>query len=129
MSHPRLLLPAGSPLLEGVHTLKGVGPARRELLQRLGIVPTYPMTEDLHPEALRNLMRQAVDQFAGLTTDIVPERLLRERHFPALHAAFRNVHFPASLEAAKAARQRFTYEEFLVLQAALALKRRDLRDR
>src|SRR5439155_11669657 len=93
-----------------------------------GIVPVYPMTEDLRPESLRNLLRQAVDRFAPQTVDIIPERLLRERHYPGLHAAFRNVHFPATLEAARTARQRFTYEEFLVLQAALALKRRDLRD-
>src|SRR5262249_16228503 len=43
-------------------------------------------------------------------------------------AALRQVHFPATLEAAQVARRRFTYEEFLVLQAALALRRRDLRD-
>jgi ATP-dependent DNA helicase RecG len=247
MPHPLLLLPADSPLLQGVHTLKGVGPARREQLQRLGIltiadlllhlprsyedlsavraisaltegetqvvqgevveidgrrladgravisivindgspgslegvwfnqpylggqyrygqrvtftgkprwfrdhwqmasprvqqldadgpaaapgiVAVYPMTEDLRPEALRNLIRQAVDQFTNQTTDVVPERLLRERHFPGLAAALRQVHFPATLEAAQVARRRFTYEEFLVLQAALALRRRDLRD-
>src|SRR5205823_9569445 len=45
-----------------------------------------------------------------------------------LQAQFRNVHFPATLEAARAARQRFSYEELLVLQTALALRRRDLRD-
>jgi ATP-dependent DNA helicase RecG len=93
-----------------------------------GIVPIYPMTEDLRPESLRKLIRQAVDRFAPQTTDIVPERLLRERHFPSLQAALRNVHFPATLESARVARQRFTYEEFLVLQTALALRRRDLRD-
>src|SRR5262249_41665122 len=37
MSHPHLLLPSDSPLLEPVSALKGVGPARREQLQRLGI--------------------------------------------------------------------------------------------
>jgi ATP-dependent DNA helicase RecG len=93
-----------------------------------GIVPIYPMTEDLRPEALHNLIRQAVDRFANQTVDVVPERLLRERHFPGLQAAFRNVHFPATLEAAQSARRRLIYEEFLVLQAALALRRRDLRD-
>jgi ATP-dependent DNA helicase RecG len=96
--------------------------------QTPGIVPIYPLTEDLRPEALRKLMRQAVDRFAPQTTDIIPERLLRERHYPSLQAAFRNVHFPATLEAGRVARQRFTYEEFLVLQTALALRRRDLRD-
>jgi ATP-dependent DNA helicase RecG len=247
MPHPFLLLPSDSPLLEGVHTLKGVGPARREQLQRLGIlsiadlllhlprsyedlstvrpitaltegetkmvqgevvdiegrrladgrpvvsivindgsphslagvwfnqpylssqfrygqrvaftgkprwyrdhwqmatprvqyldaaapadapgiVAIYPMTGELRPEALRTLMRQAVDKFAGQATDVVPERLLRERHLPGLPAAVRQVHFPATVEAAQAARRRFTYEEFLVLQAALALRRRELRD-
>jgi ATP-dependent DNA helicase RecG len=93
-----------------------------------GIVPIYPLTEDLRPDALRKLLRQAVDRFAPLTVDVVPDQLLRQRHYPALHAAFRNLHFPATLEAAKAARRRFVYEEFLVLQAGLALRRRDLRD-
>jgi ATP-dependent DNA helicase RecG len=93
-----------------------------------GVVPIYPMTEDLRPDALRKLLRQAVDQFAPMTLDAVPERLLRERHYPGLHAAFRHVHFPATLDAGQTARRRFTYEEFLALQAALALRRRDLRD-
>jgi ATP-dependent DNA helicase RecG len=93
-----------------------------------GVVAIYPMTEDLRPEALRGLMRQAVDQFAGQATEVVPLRLLRERHFPGLPAAFRQVHFPATMEAGRTARRRFIYEEFLVLQAALALRRRDLRD-
>jgi ATP-dependent DNA helicase RecG len=247
MSHPYLLLPDNSPLLDEVHTLKGVGPARRQQLERLGIitiadlllhlprsyedlskvctiaslkagetqmvhgevveidgrrlpdgravisivindgspgslegawfnqpyitrqfrygqrvaftgkvkwyvdhwqmtnprvqtlddtvdattpgiVPIYPLTEDLRPEMLRGIMKQAVDRFAGQTMDVLPERLLRERHYPGLSAALRSVHFPATLEAARAARRRFTYEEFLVLQTALALRRRDLRD-
>jgi ATP-dependent DNA helicase RecG len=96
--------------------------------QTPGIVPVYPLTEDLRPDALRKVMRQAVDRFAPLTTEIIPERLLRERHYPSLQAALRNVHFPATLEAGRVARQRFIYEEFLVLQTALALRRRDLRD-
>ena len=93
-----------------------------------GIVPIYPMTENLRPESLRRLIRTAVDQFAPQTVDIVPQRLLGQRHFPGLHAAFRHVHLPTTLEQAKIARRRFTYEEFLVLQSALALRRRDLRD-
>jgi ATP-dependent DNA helicase RecG len=93
-----------------------------------GIVPVYPMTESLRADALRRLIRNAVEHFAPQTVDIIPQRLLRERRFPGLHAAFRNVHIPISLEQGQTARRRFTYEEFLVLQAALALRRRDLRD-
>jgi ATP-dependent DNA helicase RecG len=94
-----------------------------------GIVPVYALTENLRPEALRGLLRQAVDSFAGRAIDIIPEDLLRQRHLPTLPAAMRQAHFPGTMEAATTAKQRFSYEEFLVLQTALALRRRDLRDR
>jgi ATP-dependent DNA helicase RecG len=38
------------------------------------------------------------------------------------------VHFPATLATAEKARRRFVYEQFLVLQLALALRRREIRD-
>src|SRR5262249_17746116 len=93
-----------------------------------GVVPVYPLTEDLRPEPLRAAPRQAVDRSPPLALDLVPDRLLRDRHYPGLAAALRAVRFPGTLEAARTARRRFVYEEFLVLQTALALRRRDLRD-
>ena len=66
-----------------------------------GIVPIYPMTEDLRPEALRRLMRPAVDHFASADHRRHARRCCASAIIPSLHAAFRNVHFPATLEAAK----------------------------
>src|SRR5262249_10418051 len=55
---------------------------------------------------------------------------LRQLHgWPEVQPALRDVHFPPSLPAAHIARRRFVYEEFLLLQLALALRRRELRDR
>jgi ATP-dependent DNA helicase RecG len=94
-----------------------------------GIVPVYPLTEDLRAEQLRPIIRQAVEHFAPHAREVLPTLLRRQRGLPAVHEALRDVHFPATLEAARAARRRFVYEEFLILQLALALRRRDLRDR
>jgi ATP-dependent DNA helicase RecG len=94
-----------------------------------GILPIYPLTEDLRLEHLRPLLRQAVQRFGAQLPEILPESLRNLHQFPPVHQALEDIHFPALLDAAKAARRRFVYEDFLVLQLGLALRRRELRDR
>jgi ATP-dependent DNA helicase RecG len=93
-----------------------------------GIVPVYPLTEDLHLEQLHPLIRKALERYESRLVDILPPVLRGERDLPPLAQALRDVHFPSSLEAAQRGRRRFIYEEFLVLQVALALRRREVRD-
>lgn len=94
-----------------------------------GVVPVYPLTEDLRAEGLRRLLRQAVDRCGRFVPEVLPA-VLKERHRLANpEQALRQVHFPATLAEADAGRRRFVYEEFLLLQLGLALRRRDLRDR
>jgi ATP-dependent DNA helicase RecG len=108
---------------------RSTGPEHAQAAPALSIVPVYPLTEDLRVEQLRPLIRQAVNRGAGLFVEVLPAGL-RERHgLPDVQQALRDVHFPATLAAAEAARRRFVYEEFLLLQLALALRRRELRDR
>lgn len=92
------------------------------------ILPVYPLTEDLRQEQLRPLLRRTVERFAHLVPEILPAELRRERNLPEIRQALQDVHAPANLAAVQAARRRFIYEEFLVLQVALALRRRGLRD-
>jgi ATP-dependent DNA helicase RecG len=94
----------------------------------LNVVPVYSLTEDLRPEHLRTLIGKALDGYAGRVVEILPERVRRERGWPAAAQALRDAHFPQTLDAAQRARRRFIYEEFLVLQLALALRRREVRD-
>jgi ATP-dependent DNA helicase RecG len=93
-----------------------------------GIVPVYPLTEDLRPEQLRRIVGKALDRAARGAADILPPELRQRRGWPPVAQALREVHNPPSLEAALRARRRFVYEEFLVLQLALALRRREVRD-
>jgi ATP-dependent DNA helicase RecG len=93
------------------------------------VVPVYPLTEDLRPERLRSLMRQAVERFAGHLPEVLPPSLREQQRLPEAARAIELVHFPERLDEAKLGRRRFVYEEFLLLQLALGLRRRELRDR
>jgi ATP-dependent DNA helicase RecG len=97
--------------------------------QAPGILPVYPLTEDLRADQLRGILRHAVDACAGHVVDILPADLRRRHGFPDARRALHDVHFPATLTDARMARRRFVYEAFLVLQVGLALRRRELRDR
>jgi ATP-dependent DNA helicase RecG len=93
------------------------------------VVPVYPLTEDLRADQLRPILRRVIDQYAALVPEVVPAELRRRHNFPEAPRALEDVHFPATLAAAETARRRFVYEHFLVLQIALGLRRREIRDR
>ncbi len=93
------------------------------------IVPVYPLTEGLRADQLRPIIRLALARAADQVLDLVPAVLRVKRGFSPASQALWEVHFPEVLPQGLAARRRFIYEEFLVLQVALALRRREVRDR
>ncbi|HZU34432.1 MAG TPA: ATP-dependent DNA helicase RecG [Gemmataceae bacterium] len=94
-----------------------------------GLLPVYPLTEELRQDQLRPIIRQAVEQFASQVVDILPAEQRGVHRLPDSVQALRDIHLPTTLAAAEAGRRRFVYEDFLVLQIGLALRRRELRDR
>ncbi len=93
------------------------------------VVPVYSLTEGLRADQLRPLMRQALALAADAVVDLVPAALRVKRGYSPAAQAMWEVHFPEVLAQGLRARRRFIYEEFLVLQVALALRRREVRDR
>ena len=93
------------------------------------VVPVYPLTESLQADRLRDMIRQALTSHGGEVVDMLPAGVQARRGFPKVTDAFWQVHFPESVAQGLSARRRFIYEEFLVLQVALSLRRRELRDR
>jgi ATP-dependent DNA helicase RecG len=88
------------------------------------VVPVYPLTEGLAQRTLRSLLFQIVETHAEAIPDVLPEELRRRRNLLPVGAAYRTVHFPDRLDEVDASRRRFAFEDFLVLQVGLALKRR-----
>ncbi|QIA26897.1 ATP-dependent DNA helicase RecG [Thermaerobacter sp. PB12/4term] len=105
MDHPEVELLEGEGD-EPVHTAR--------------IVPVYPATEGLHQRWLRQLAWQVVGALAGRVPEILPEELRRQLNLVERAQALRDIHFPPDAEAWQAARRRLAFEEWFVMQVALA---------
>ncbi len=82
------------------------------------IVPIYPLTANLSQKIVRNAMELALRD-AGKLEEYLPD-FIREKYMIAeLNFAMRNIHFPTDFESYNIARNRFVFEELLVLQLAL----------
>ena len=89
------------------------------------VLPVHRATEGLSTTWLRRLVAAAVDDFADVP-DHLPSSLRAERDLVPLHTALRDVQFPPSLVEARAAHYRLAYDELLMLQLYMAMRRHAL---
>ncbi len=92
------------------------------------IVPIYPLTENLNQRWFRNLLKFAVDHYIEGVTDMLPYDIRRRNNLIALKEAVRNIHFPVSDVVLDRAMQRLIFDEFLLLQVGIALKRAAIKE-
>ncbi|MCK6480463.1 MAG: ATP-dependent DNA helicase RecG [Planctomycetes bacterium] len=90
------------------------------------IVPLYPLTKGLRQRDLRRAVRSALDSHLAGLEDPLPPRLLAEVDLLPLRDAVSSIHFPPDPEAVERAKRRLRFDELLLLQLALAIRRRDL---
>jgi ATP-dependent DNA helicase RecG len=88
------------------------------------LVPVYPLTEGLYARTLRRLVKQAVDAFANLLPDRLPETMRERQKLWPLSQAVRQMHYPDDVEAAEAARRRLAFDELLVIQLGVLGRRK-----
>ncbi len=93
-----------------------------------GIVPIYPLTEHLTQALFRMLTKNAVDEYVNSVKEMFDEKLLARRQLCSITSALKNIHFPESLERLKRARRRLAYDEFFLLETAMALRRRGIKE-
>ncbi len=87
------------------------------------LLPVYALTEGLKQGGLRHIARQAIDTYADLVEERFAEMYLAEHRLMPIAAALREIHFPTSRDNLQLARRRFIYQEMLILQLGMALKR------
>ena len=97
-------------------------------LPRGDILPVYPLTEGLKQSQIRRIVQYVVQTCAGEVEEVLPDELLDQHRLWPIRAALPQIHFPSDRVSLEQARRRFVFQELLVLQLALAL-RRDLRQR
>jgi ATP-dependent DNA helicase RecG len=91
------------------------------------IVPIYPATERLSAAQLRRLLHTGFERL-GRIPDPIPSQIRVERNLLGREAAIKLIHFPDTLEQIPDARRRLVFDELLVMQIGLALRKRHIEE-
>lgn len=92
------------------------------------LLPVYPLTEGLHQAGVRAAVHQAVEEFVDQIDEVFPDDYLAAHKLVGIRDALRQIHAPLDRAVLAAAQRRLIYQELLILQLALAVKRRQQRD-
>src|SRR3989338_2035483 len=90
-------------------------------------VPGYPLTGRLTQRYMRGLVRTILSKYVKSLAESLPTYMLAREKLVDIRFAIRNIHFPTTFDILEKAYRRIVFEEFLTLQLALALKRKDAR--
>ena len=85
--------------------------------------PVYPATERVPSDRIASLVEQAVDAVVEQIEDPVPPAIVEHHRMPGLAEAYRRIHAPADRDEIAGARRRLAFNELLVLQLGVAVKR------
>ena len=86
------------------------------------IIPIHPTTSQVNATWMRRFVDEALVATDGMMDPLPPA--LRMRHgFMDLHEALRAIHFPPSMHRMDEARRRLAYDELLLTQLVLAMRR------
>lgn len=117
-NYPQIVNPKWEPLDDTD------APARDERLR-----PVYPATEDLPSAVIEKTVAETLPHVLQDLTDPLPDELLKHHAMPPLAKAFEWAHRPDNLDDAGAARRRMAFNELLLLQLGIAMKRAYVHER
>jgi ATP-dependent DNA helicase RecG len=93
------------------------------------LLPVYGLTEGLKQSQMRSIAARVVEQYGPLVEESLPEELRTEAGVCGIHQAIQQIHLPEDHEQVETARRRLVFQELLVLQLALAIRRHRVKSR
>ncbi|MDH7568152.1 MAG: DNA helicase RecG, partial [Armatimonadota bacterium] len=87
------------------------------------IVPVYPLTEGLSQKTVRRAIGNALASFLDYVPEPLPAALRARHRLMPIRDALRNIHQPEEASKLDLARRRLVFEEFFLLQLALARRK------
>ena len=92
------------------------------------IIPFYRIPKTLKGKnlgdfSLRKILNNAVEKYAKLLTESLPENIVQENNLLSINNAVKNIHFPSDKESYHKALKRFKFEEIFYLEILIALKK------
>jgi ATP-dependent DNA helicase RecG len=97
----------------------------KELIHTGRLVPVYPLTRGLYPRQMRSLVRRAIDEWAWLVSDFLPQDIKQRCRLLDLSEAVVQAHYPDSYEMKAEARRRLAFDELFFLQLGVLSKKRE----
>ena len=88
------------------------------------IVPIYSLAAQLTQRFLRSLIFKAVAEYVKFAVERLPTYVIARQRLVDIKFALRNIHFPMNFEMLEKAYKRIVFEEFFVLQLALAIRKK-----
>ncbi len=95
-----------------------------ELIHTKRIVPIYSVSKDINLRYIRVLIKRALDQFLKDFKEFLPVDLREEYNLDGFQESIYQIHFPDSQEKLLDAYRRLVFDEFFMLELALALRKR-----
>lgn len=88
--------------------------------------PVYPLTEGISQRQMRQIVASVVEQFTDLVIEAIPEEVQSTNHLCDIGKAIRKIHAPKDEEELEQATRRLVFQELLVLQLALSMRRHNV---
>lgn len=85
--------------------------------------PVYPSSAALSSRRIGRFVAAALAEVVDQVDDPLPDSLRRARGFPPRRAAVQRYHLPTQVDDVEVARRRLAYDELLMMQLAVQLKR------
>ncbi|MBU0547749.1 MAG: ATP-dependent DNA helicase RecG [Candidatus Omnitrophica bacterium] len=87
------------------------------------IVPIYTLPQGFSQRSMRQLIKNAIDEFLPKIKDYLPFDLRSRNNLLNLAQSLLNIHFPQELTLQKQALMRLSFEEFFIFQLPLVLRK------
>ncbi|MBI5877013.1 MAG: ATP-dependent DNA helicase RecG [Chloroflexi bacterium] len=95
-----------------------------DMLRSGKIIAHYRLTEGVYPRTFREIIRHAVDTFAGTAADHLPMGMRQRARLLDLPTTLRQIHAPESMQMLEKARRRLAFDEFLLIQMNVLRQRK-----
>jgi ATP-dependent DNA helicase RecG len=122
----------GTPRLRGLRWemahphLQLADEEEEEACDDLPILPIYRLTEGLRQSHMRRIVRNTLDARIDAVEEVLPDSFRDAHQLWPIRQALPQIHFPTDDQHLARARHRFVFQELLVLQYALAMRRHQL---
>jgi ATP-dependent DNA helicase RecG len=87
------------------------------------ILPSYSLTDGIRQTQMRRTVQGVVASYTEHIEEVLPEAYRKEHRLAAVQDALLEIHQPSGRAALDYARRRFLFQELLVMQLALSLRR------